>query len=62
MLSIPPANSGLAGRCVRSITVPANSTVTLAEIDGPGAIQHIWITTGAGVHASKLVIALLLGR
>jgi len=27
------------------ITVPAKSTATLAEIQGPGAIQHIWITT-----------------
>lgn len=26
------------------ITIPANSTVELAEIEGPGAIQHIWIT------------------
>lgn len=26
------------------ITVQAHETVTLAEIDGPGAIQHIWIT------------------
>lgn len=26
------------------INVPANGTVTLAEIDGPGAIQHIWMT------------------
>jgi hypothetical protein len=27
-----------------SITIPGSSTVTLAEIDGPGAIQHIWLT------------------
>jgi hypothetical protein len=27
-----------------SIQVPANTTVTLAEIQGPGAIQHIWNT------------------
>jgi hypothetical protein len=26
------------------ITVPASSTSTLAEIEGPGVIQHIWIT------------------
>ena len=26
------------------ITLPAESTTTLAEIDGPGVIQHIWIT------------------
>jgi hypothetical protein len=26
------------------INLPANSTVTLADIRGPGAIQHIWMT------------------
>jgi hypothetical protein len=26
------------------ISLPGKSTVNLAEIDGPGAIQHIWIT------------------
>lgn len=26
------------------VTVPGNGSVTLAEIEGPGAIQHIWIT------------------
>jgi hypothetical protein len=27
-----------------SIRIPANSTMTLAEIEGPGVIQHIWNT------------------
>ena len=27
-----------------SIDVPGSATVTLAEIEGPGAIQHIWLT------------------
>lgn len=27
-----------------SIHIPGNSTAVLADIDGPGAIQHIWIT------------------
>jgi hypothetical protein len=26
------------------ITLPKNSTTTLAEVEGPGIIQHIWIT------------------
>jgi len=26
------------------ITLPAQSTTSLAEIDGPGVIQHIWMT------------------
>ena len=32
-----------------SIDLDGSSTVTLAEIDGPGAIQHIWLT----VHPTK---------
>lgn len=28
------------------IDLPANSKTTLAEIEGPGAIRHIWITCG----------------
>ncbi|MDF2715858.1 MAG: hypothetical protein K0R28_2783 [Paenibacillus sp.] len=28
-----------------SIIIPGNSTVVIAEIDGPGAVQHIWMTT-----------------
>ncbi len=27
-----------------SVDIPKKSTFTLAEIDGPGAIQHIWLT------------------
>ncbi|MDQ3397385.1 MAG: DUF2961 domain-containing protein [Deinococcota bacterium] len=27
-----------------SINIAGNSTVTLAEIDGPGALQHLWMT------------------
>lgn len=27
-----------------SIQIPGSSTATLAEIEGPGAIQHIWLT------------------
>ena len=37
------------------ITLPASETTTIAQIDGPGAIQHIWLT----VHPTawrKLVI------
>jgi len=28
------------------ITLPKESTTTLMDVDGPGVIQHIWITTG----------------
>jgi hypothetical protein len=46
------ATEGTGAACARdlgqgwkvspSINIGANSTVTIAEIDGPGAIQHIW--------------------
>ena len=38
-----------------SIHVPANTTVTLADIRGPGAIQHIWNTV-APQHWRRLVL------
>ena len=36
-----------------SIDIAGSATVTLAEIDGPGAIQHIWLT----VHPTALAAA-----
>jgi hypothetical protein len=47
--AVPDPESGAAalgqGWKVRpAITLPPNATTTLAEIDGPGVIQHIWIT------------------
>ena len=47
---IQRANWGRAGRSRRASTSQAGETVTLAEIDGPGAIQHIWLT----VHPTAL--------
>lgn len=40
----PASELGQGWKVSPCITVPAFSTVTLAEIDGPGTIQHIWIT------------------
>ncbi|MGI6704766.1 MAG: glycoside hydrolase family 172 protein [Clostridia bacterium] len=37
------------------INVPGNTTVTLAEIEGPGAIQHIWMTCFPGVWRSLVL-------
>lgn len=37
-----------------SIKIPANSSITIAEIEGPGAIQHIWMTTRSS-HWRKLI-------
>ncbi len=42
--SVPGRELGQGWKISPSINVPANTTVTLAEIDGPGAIQHIWLT------------------
>jgi hypothetical protein len=48
------ATEGTGAECARdlgqgwkvspSVHVKANSTITMAEMDGPGAIQHIWLT------------------
>lgn len=35
---------GLGWKISPSVHIPANTTFTLAEITGPGAIQHIWLT------------------
>jgi hypothetical protein len=50
------ATEGTGANCARdlgqgwkvspSVNIPAKSIFTLAEIAGPGAIQHIWLTTG----------------
>ncbi len=45
----PPAGHaarelGQGWKCAPCISLPAAQTTTLAEIEGPGAIQHIWIT------------------
>jgi hypothetical protein len=37
------------------ITIPAQSTVTLVDVDGPGAIQHIWLTVHPQ-HWRRLVL------
>ena len=51
----PTGEKGKGGRAVSPLgpsrkgspclkDIPSGETVTLAEIDGPGIIQHIWIT------------------
>jgi hypothetical protein len=40
----PARDLGLGWKVNPFIIVPAQSTVTLADITGPGIIQHIWIT------------------
>ena len=51
----PTGEKGKGGRAVSPLgpsrkgspclkDIPSGETVTLAEIEGPGVIQHIWIT------------------
>jgi len=42
--AVPGRELGQGWKISPSINIAGNSTVTLAEIDGPGAIQHIWLT------------------
>lgn len=37
------------------IALPANQTTTIAEIDGPGAIQHIWMTVNPAVWRKTII-------
>ena len=59
------ATEGTGAECARelgqgwkvspSVEIAANSTFTLAEIEGPGAIQHMWMTCFPG-HWRSLVL------
>ncbi|MDL2206636.1 DUF2961 domain-containing protein [Eubacteriales bacterium OttesenSCG-928-N13] len=40
--------------CIRSVA--AGETVVLANIDGPGTIQHIWLTVADATAAGKFVL------
>lgn len=42
--AIPGRELGQGWKISPSINLDAHATVTLAEIEGPGAIQHIWLT------------------
>ena len=47
----PARELGLGWKCRPSIVVPAGTTATLADIAGPGVLQHFWITpTGVWRH------------
>ncbi len=59
------ATEGTGANCARdlgqgwkvspSISIPAHTKVTLADIEGPGAIQHIWMTTFPGNWRSLIL-------
>jgi Protein of unknown function (DUF2961) len=42
--AIPARELGRGWKVSPSIQIPAAGAVTLADIEGPGAIQHIWLT------------------
>jgi hypothetical protein len=42
--AIPGRELGRGWKISPSINIAGNETVQIAEIDGPGAIQHIWLT------------------
>ena len=42
--SVPSRELGRTWKVSPSINIPGKATATLADIDGPGAIQHIWLT------------------
>ncbi|MCJ7737066.1 MAG: DUF2961 domain-containing protein, partial [Anaerolineae bacterium] len=46
---------GLGWKIAPCITLPGSGTVTLADIDGPGVIQHIWITVDAKAYRDTVL-------
>ena len=47
--AVPARELGQGWKVSPSIDIPARGSATLAEIQGPGAIQHIWLT----IHPDK---------
>ena len=45
-----------------SVSIPAGTTFTLAEIDGPGAIQQIWMTPAPTDRTRHRILPLSLDR
>lgn len=50
----PSTDLGIGWKVSPSVVIPAGTTFTLAEIEGPGVIQHIWMTCGPEVWRSFL--------
>jgi hypothetical protein len=40
----PSRDLGQGWKVSPSVTIKAKTTFTIAEIDGPGSVQHIWMT------------------
>jgi hypothetical protein len=44
-LSAPAAHLGQGWKVHPFIKIPAHSTVTIMDVDGPGTIEHIWMAS-----------------
>ncbi len=53
--SVPSRELGRTWKVSPSINIAGKATATLADIDGPGAIQHIWLTVFP-THWRRLVL------
>jgi len=51
----PASDLGRGWKCKACIPLPANTTHTLADIQGPGIIQHIWITTDEKIYRDAVL-------
>src|SRR5260370_2698330 len=53
--SVPSRELGRTWKVSPSINIASKTTATLADIDGPGAIQHIWLTVFP-THWRRLIL------
>ena len=53
--SVPSRELGRTWKVSPSINIAGKTTATLADIDGPGAIQHIWLTVFP-THWRRLIL------
>jgi hypothetical protein len=51
----PARDLGRGWKVSPSIQIEAETTFTLADVDGPGVIQHIWVTTHFSVWRSLIL-------
>jgi hypothetical protein len=51
----PKCRLGKGWKCRPCMPVKAGQTLTLADVKGPGVIQHIWITTGTPAYRNCIL-------
>ena len=56
------SNLGPGRKGTAYLPLPAGETLTLADIEGPGVIRHIWITVADRTHAGPFVLRDLVLR